>query len=85
MALPCLELFEREARAQAGTTKSKFAVFCYTPDGVNENTFWPTGTTAELPAEPRSVSLRAVQGQAPHPRAADERDDPEGQQRAHLL
>ena len=45
MALPCLELFERDARAQAGT-KSKFAVFCYTPDGVNENAFWPTGTPA---------------------------------------
>ena len=39
MALPCLELFEREARAQAGATKSKFTVFCYTPDDVNENAF----------------------------------------------
>jgi hypothetical protein len=46
LALPCLELFERDAIAQAGATKSKFAVFCYTPDGVNQGAFWPTGTTA---------------------------------------
>jgi hypothetical protein len=52
LALPCLELFEREAQAQAGTTKSKFAVFCYTPDGVNENAFWPTGTPASYQLSP---------------------------------
>jgi hypothetical protein len=51
LALPALELFESEARAQAAT-KSKFAVFCYTPDGVNENMFWPTGTTASYQLSP---------------------------------
>jgi hypothetical protein len=44
LLLPQLELFERQARAQATANKSKFAVFCYTPDGVNQNAFWPTGT-----------------------------------------
>jgi hypothetical protein len=46
LALPSgLELFERQARAQAGgATKARFAVFCYTPDGVNQGAFWPSGT-----------------------------------------
>jgi hypothetical protein len=45
LLLPGLELFERDARAQATTTKkSKYVVFCYTPDGVNQNAFWPVGT-----------------------------------------
>ena len=47
--LPGLELFEREARAQTAAKQAKFAVFCYTPDGVNENAFWPTaGTTSSF-------------------------------------
>ncbi len=44
LALPSLELFGRESRALAAAGKSKFAVFLYTPDGVNESVFWPTGT-----------------------------------------
>lgn len=44
LLLPGLELFERSARAQTAPKRSKFAVFCYTPDGVNQNAFWPTGT-----------------------------------------
>ena len=46
LALPSgLELFERQARAQAGgAAKARFAVFCYTPDGVNQGAFWPSGT-----------------------------------------
>jgi hypothetical protein len=43
-ALPFLELFEQEAAAQAAQKKSKFLVMLYTPDGVNNKTFWPTGT-----------------------------------------
>jgi len=45
LALPALELFEWEARAQSATKTSKFIVFCYTPDGTNQAQFWPTGTT----------------------------------------
>src|SRR5439155_11578129 len=44
LALPLLELFEDEVRAQATPKRSKFAVFLYTPDGVNNPAFWPTGT-----------------------------------------
>ncbi len=51
LLLPGLELFEREALAQAAP-KSKFAVFCYTPDGVNENAFWPAGTTTSFQLSP---------------------------------
>jgi hypothetical protein len=43
-ALPALELFERSARAQTAPNQSKYIVFCYTPDGVNQSAFWPTGT-----------------------------------------
>jgi hypothetical protein len=54
LALPSgLELFERRARAQAaGTAKAKFAVFCYTPDGVNQSAFWPTGTETNFQLSP---------------------------------
>jgi hypothetical protein len=52
LALPALELFERDLRAQTAGKKSKFAVFCYTPDGVNQKTFWPTGTTAAFTLGP---------------------------------
>ena len=51
LALPGLELFQSEARAQASTT-SKFAVFCYTPDGVNQSAFWPTGSTSNFQLSP---------------------------------
>ena len=44
LLLPGLELFERTARAQTAPGRSKFAVFCYTPDGVNQNQFWPSGS-----------------------------------------
>jgi hypothetical protein len=43
LALPLLELFEGEVEAQAAPKKSKFAVFLYTPDGVNNKAFWPSG------------------------------------------
>jgi hypothetical protein len=48
LLLPGLELFERRARAQAVPNRSKFAVFFYTPDGVNQNAFWPSGTTSSF-------------------------------------
>jgi hypothetical protein len=41
-ALPCLELFDHEVRAQVGQKRSRFVVFLYTNDGVNNQTFWPT-------------------------------------------
>lgn len=52
LALPCLELFEGSTHAQAVAKKSKFAVFCYTPDGVNQAAFWPTGTTTNFQLSP---------------------------------
>ena len=48
LLLPGLELFERTARAQTPPKTSKFAVFCYTPDGVNQTAFWPSGTPASF-------------------------------------
>ena len=42
LALPLLELFEEEVKAQETPKKAKFAVFLYTPDGVNNKAFWPT-------------------------------------------
>ncbi|HXI60183.1 MAG TPA: DUF1552 domain-containing protein [Polyangia bacterium] len=54
LALPGgLELFERQARAEVGgATKARFAVFCYTPDGVNQSAFWPTGTETNFQLSP---------------------------------
>jgi hypothetical protein len=52
LALPGLELLRGESRAQAAGAKSKFAVFCYTPDGVNQSAFWPTGTTTSFKLSP---------------------------------
>ncbi len=46
LALPGLELFERPGRAQTAAKQSKYIVFCYTPDGVNQGAFWPAGTTS---------------------------------------
>jgi hypothetical protein len=43
LALPLLELFEDEVKAQAVPKQAKFAVFLYTADGVNNPAFWPTG------------------------------------------
>jgi len=48
LLLPHLELFERAARAQSTTKKSKYIVFCYTPDGVNQDVFWPTGSESSF-------------------------------------
>jgi hypothetical protein len=42
-ALPFLELFEREVQAQTLARRSKYIVFIYTNDGVNNGAFWPTG------------------------------------------
>jgi hypothetical protein len=52
LALPGLELFERSVRAQTATKASKYIVFCYTPDGVNQSAFWPTGTTTNYQLSP---------------------------------
>lgn len=53
LALPAgMELFEREARALAAGTKARYAVFCYTPDGVNEGQFWPTGSGTSFQLSP---------------------------------
>jgi hypothetical protein len=46
LALPALELFGGTARAQTAAKTSKFIVFCYTDDGVNQDAFWPSGTTS---------------------------------------
>lgn len=51
-ALPCLELFGRELRAQAAGKVAKYAVFCYTPDGVNQGAFWPTGGETDFTLSP---------------------------------
>jgi hypothetical protein len=40
--LPLLELFSDEVIAQVAPKKSKYIVFVYTPDGVNQRAFWPT-------------------------------------------
>jgi len=52
VALPCLELFGRELRAQAAGKIAKYAVFCYTPDGVNQSAFWPTGGETDFQLSP---------------------------------
>lgn len=52
LALPGLELFERSVRAQSTGKKSKYIVFCYTPDGVNQSKFWPSGTPSNYTLSP---------------------------------
>jgi hypothetical protein len=52
LALPGLELFEWGARAQTPGKTSKYIVFCYTPDGVNQSAFWPTGTPSSYNLSP---------------------------------
>ena len=52
LALPGLELFGREVRAQAAGKVAKYAVFCYTPDGVNQAAFWPTGGETDFQLSP---------------------------------
>jgi hypothetical protein len=52
LVLPGLELFERSARAQTAGKVSKYIVFCYTPDGVNQSAFWPTGTPTSYTLSP---------------------------------
>lgn len=51
-ALPCLELFGRELRAQAAPKTAKYAVFCYTPDGVHQGAFWPSGGETDFALSP---------------------------------
>jgi hypothetical protein len=53
LALPALELFGSTARAQTAARTSRFIVFCYTDDGVNQGQFWPSGT-------PSSYSLNTI-------------------------
>jgi hypothetical protein len=52
LALPALELLTGESLAQTVPGKSKFVVFCYTPDGVNQGQFWPTGSTSSYTLSP---------------------------------
>jgi hypothetical protein len=54
-ALPFLELFEHEARAQITGKKSRYVVFIYTNDGVNNPQFWPT--SADPTSSPTLKSL----------------------------
>ena len=60
LALPSgMELFERQARAQAaGATKAKFAVFCYTPDGVNQGRSGPPARRPIFSCRPSSRRSR---------------------------
>jgi hypothetical protein len=51
LALPGLELFSHELRAQTAKT-ARYAVFCYTPDGVNQDAFWPTGGSTDFQLSP---------------------------------
>jgi len=48
LALPMLDVLKSEAAAQAQGNFAKFAVFIYEPNGVYQNTFWPTGTESEF-------------------------------------
>jgi hypothetical protein len=59
--LPNLELFERTARAQSATKQSKYIVFCYTPDGVNQSAFWPTGTPSNYTLSPILMPFQKYQ------------------------
>ncbi len=59
LALPSLELFEGEVRAQAVPKKAKFAIFLYTNDGVNNKNFWPTS-----PDPTSSVTLGVFKAKA---------------------
>jgi hypothetical protein len=59
LALPCLELFEHEARAQlGGARRSRYVVFVYTNDGMHPQAFFPapgtgpTGSTTLSPLTP---------------------------------
>lgn len=60
LALPCLELFgRREVAAQGAGKVAKYAVFCYTPDGVNQGAFWPTGGTTDFALSPILTPFQA--------------------------
>ena len=52
LVLPGLELFGGTARAQTAGKTSKYIVFVYTADGVNQGAFWPTGTTSSYTLSP---------------------------------
>jgi Protein of unknown function (DUF1552) len=52
LALPGLELFGRSAHGQTNAKQSKYIVFCYTPDGVNESAFWPSGSATNYTLSP---------------------------------
>jgi hypothetical protein len=56
LALPFLEGFDGQLRAQVGNAKrSKFIVFLYTNDGVHNRNFWPT--SADPTSSPTLMSL----------------------------
>jgi Protein of unknown function (DUF1552) len=52
LALPYLELLEGTAGAQTVAKKAKYLVLLYTPDGVNNLTFWPKGTETAFTLSP---------------------------------
>ncbi len=56
LALPLLERFDGQLRAQVNNQKrSKYVVFIYTNDGVHNRNFWPT--TADPTSSPTLSSL----------------------------
>ncbi len=56
LAVPFLELFERDGKAAAAPNRSKFVVFLYTPNGVNQKAFWPSASATPTPATPFALS-----------------------------
>jgi hypothetical protein len=62
LALPAVELFERPSRGQSAGGRSRYAVFCYTPDGVYQEKFWPTGTEAAFTLSPILAPFEPFKG-----------------------
>lgn len=52
LVLPGLELLGPELHAQSAGKIAKYVVFCYTPDGVNQQAFWPTGGETDFTLSP---------------------------------
>lgn len=62
LLLPGLELFG-EVKAQAPARKAKYAIFCYTNDGVNQRDFWPTGGTRDFQLNKIMDSFQGLEDQ----------------------
>ena len=72
LALPLLERFDGQLRAQVNNQKrSKYVVFLYTNDGVHNRNFWPT--SADPTSSPTLSVAGALQGQGAGARAPAER------------